>query len=138
MKLLPSIILFIQLLLVSSSIFCQRVSFLFIEKEGGSTDDIRRLSRGFNDLFCTEVSKDMLDNLTCVVIRNLKDAKYCMAELRLQGTVAFGNQNVAPKIEKLTNSIMNSDYWVSYSLYQISEDKAKVEVKCDDHKGNSS
>lgn len=116
---------------------CQRVSFLFIGKEEGSTDQIISTSRILNSSFNTLASIKIFESLTCIDIRYLSDVQPCIEELRLQETPAFGNHDNTQKIKDLVYSVKNSDYLVSTSLYEITADMVRVEVNCSDRKGKS-
>jgi hypothetical protein len=123
------------LLFNSTAVYSQRVSFLLISKQGGNTKEQQVLSNGFNFNFNIDAVAAFEKNFPCADIRTPQTAKLCIEELRLQGTPAFGSQNVAPKIRDIVNAMKNSDYRVFYSLYPISEDMAQAKVKLVDRKG---
>jgi hypothetical protein len=131
------ILLFIYFFLSTSEAYCQRVSFLFAGKEVGSAQYHPGLSKFLYGLFSTKLFIKINAELPCADYRNLQDVKPCVEELRLQGTTAFGNHDNTQKIKDLVDAVKNSDYWVSSSFSEVSNDMVRFEVECTDRKGKS-
>jgi hypothetical protein len=119
----------------SAEVYCQRVSFLFISKQGGNTKEHQVTSNGFNSMFLVDAIAAFEKDFPCALVRDPQSAKLCIEELRLQGTPPFGSQNVAPKIRNIVNAMKNSEYRVFYSIYPITDDVAQAKVKLVDRKG---
>lgn len=137
MKRLCIILLFIYLLFSTSEVYCQRVSFLVIGKEVGSAQYHPGLPKFLNGLFSTQLFIKINAELPCIDYRNLQDVKPCVEELRLQETPAFGNHDNSQKIKDLVDAVKNSDYCVSSSFSEVSNDMVRVEVECTNRKGKS-
>ena len=137
MKVLFVIFVFIAIIPLPRVAVAQQVSFLFNSTVKNDNEDQRVLSKGFNEAFLVDAVQEIQKEFPCAVCRYLPDLRLCINEIRLWGTPAFGSQDVGPKIEKLINYFENSDYWVNYSLYPISNTMAVAEVKCADRKGKT-
>ncbi len=134
MKFIKIITCFFFILLITERIDGQEVRFLFIGKPGGDIDK-QYLSRGLNDMFLTDAIMAFQEKFPCVGISDPVSTMYCIEELRLQSTSAFGGRDVVPIIKNMSTAISNG-YKVRYSIFAISEEMAHADVKCEDKKGN--
>jgi hypothetical protein len=136
MKKAIAIIAVIFLLLNSNSIYSQEVYFLFDGSYSGENREQQVLSKSFNDVFIIDVNQAIQEEFPCARIALLQDvSRYCLPELELQRNPAFGDQKVDERKNKLLTHLNNSDYWVSFCFYPISEEMAIASLKCSDKKG---
>jgi hypothetical protein len=131
MKLHHTFILLLLMLLFSTRALSQQnVIFLLLPQTGASDEQLLYLSRGFYDIFLTDLVREMGKDFPCVGVTDPKTIMLCTQEIRLWATPAFGGQNIRPKIKKLSNSLLNPDYIVIVNNYVESEEMIRVEVKC--------
>ena len=136
MKKAIAIIAVIFLLLNLNSIYSQEVYFLFDGSYSGENREQQVLSKSFNAVFIIDVNNAIQEEFPCARIALLQDvSRFCLPELELQRNPAFGDQKVDERKNKLLNHINNSDYWVSFCFYPISEEMAIASLKCSDKKG---
>lgn len=135
MKQVITLVAVIILLLNSVNVESQEALFLFDGNFSGETHEDQVLSRGMREAFLVDVIQALQEEFPCANVSYLGDIKLCLAEMELWGTPAFGNQDVGPKIKKLLNRLNNSDYWVTYCIYPVSETMSIAELKCSDKKG---
>jgi len=135
MKQVITLVAVIILLLNSVNVESQEALFLFDGNFSGETHEDQVLSRGMREAFLVDVIQALQEEFPCANVSYLGDIKLCLAEMELWGTPAFGNQDVGPKIKKLLTRLNNSDYWVTYCIYPVSETMSIAELKCSDKKG---
>lgn len=133
-----TLIAFIILLLGSVNGTSQEARFLFDGSFSGENHDQQVLSRSFKEVFRVDVNQAIQREFPCASVSYLDDiSRFCIAELELQRHPAFGDQNVDERKNKLLNLVNNSDYWVSFCFYPISDDIAIASLKCSDKKGKT-
>jgi len=135
MKHFITIVTFIILFLYSVKVSSQEVWFLFDGNFSGETREYQVLSRGMRMVLLVDIVQAFQKELPCARVRYLGDISLCLEEIQLWGTPAFGNQDVGPIIKKMMQELNNSDYWVTYCIYPVSETMAIAELKCSDKKG---
>jgi hypothetical protein len=135
MKQVISLVAVIILLLNSVNVESQEALFIFDGNFSGETREDQVLSRGLRMAFLVDVVQALQEEFPCANVSDLGDIHLCLAEMELWGTPAFGNQDVRPKIKKLLNRLNNSDYWVTFCIYPVSETMSIAELKCSDKKG---
>ena len=138
MKQAITLIAIIILLHCSVNVRCQEVWFLFDGSFSGETTDQQILSKSFKEVFRVDILQAIKKEFPCAKISFLDDiSRFCLPELKLQRHPAFGDQNVDERKSKLLNLVGNSDYWISFCFYPISEEMAIANLKCSDKKGKT-
>ena len=130
MKRLALVCLFIQMLMPGQQVICQDLRMLLLPKAGAADTNLLFLSRGFIDIFLTDLIPEMQKYFPCVGITDPKSTSYCIDELRLQETPAFGSRDVRPIIESIANAVANPDFAVKYSMYVNSRESITATVIC--------
>lgn len=136
MKQAITLIAIVTLFLGALKIKSQAVYLLFDGSYSGENRDQQALSKDFNAVFFIDVHQAIQKEFPCAKISLLQDiSRFCLPELELQRNPAFGDQKVDKKINNLLKHVNNSDYWVSYCFYPISNEMAMASLKCSDRKG---
>jgi hypothetical protein len=124
---------FLMILLVALSTVAysqQHQTMLLLPKAGAADTSLLYLSRGMNDIFLTDVINEMEKNYPCIGVTDPKAASLSMAELRLQGTAAFGSRDVGPVISRIAGSMANPDLAVRYCMFVNSGESVTASVTC--------
>jgi len=129
------VLLLIQLALPVQQVFSQDLRMLMLPKAGSADSTLLYLSRGLNAIFMTDMISEMEKYYPCVGITDPVSIQYCLAELRLQSTPAFGSRDVRPIVSKIANSLTNPDFAVKYSMYVNSEEMSLATVVCANSEG---
>jgi hypothetical protein len=127
--------LFVVFLLPVQLVVCQDLRMLLLPEAGAADSNLLYLSRGLNAVFMSDVSNEVRKNYPCVMVTDPVSIEYCMGELRLQSTPAFGGRDVGPVVSKIASSLTNPDFAVKYSMYVKSEEMSQVTVICANSEG---
>lgn len=136
MKKLTTILIAVQVLLPARQALSQQeLTMLLLPKAGATDSSLLYLSRGFNDIFLTDMANEMEKNFPCIGITDPKAISASLTELRLQGTPAFGSRDVGPIISNIANSFTNPDFAVKYCMFVNSEQMITASVTCANSEG---
>jgi hypothetical protein len=136
MKRFALFFLMVPMVLTSRYAWSQQHMIMLLLPEAGAADsNLLYLSRGFNDIFLTDVVNEMEKNFPCIGVMDPKSVSVSLAELRLQGTPDFGSRDVGPVISKIANSYANPDLAVKYCMYVNSEQMITASVTCANSEG---
>lgn len=136
MKRFALLFLLVQMALTSRYAWSQQhMTMLLLPKAGAADSNLLYLSRGFNDIFLTDVINEMEKNFPCIGVMDPKSVSASLGELRLQGTPEFGSRDVGPVISKIANAYANPDLAVKYCMYVNSEEMITASVTCANSEG---
>jgi hypothetical protein len=136
MKRFALFILMVPMVLTSRyALSQQHMTMLLLPVAGAADSNLLYLSRGFNDIFLTDVVNEMEKNFPCIGVMDPKSVSASLGELRLQGTPDFGSRDVGPVIGKIANAYANPDLAVKYCMYVNSEQMITASVTCANSEG---
>lgn len=129
------VLLLILIMMPVQKVSCQDLRMLLLPTPGAADTNLLWLSKGLNATFLTALAIEMEKDYPCVGVTDPQSISYCLAELRLQSTPAFGGRDIKPVVSKIAQSLTNPDFAVKFTMFVNSEDLAQAIVVCANSEG---